>query len=47
MKTTALLILAAVTALLSSCASNSGSSGSAPHDNMPGMSAEEHAKMKR
>jgi len=45
MKTTTLLVLAALTALLASCTTNAGSSG-ATHDNMPGMSSEEHAKMK-
>ena len=46
MKTTALLILATLTTLLASCASGSGSTGTTRDDSMPGMTAEEHAKMK-
>jgi hypothetical protein len=47
MKTTILLLTAAVTALLSSCASGGGSPANTQHDSMPGMTAEEHAKMKQ
>lgn len=47
MKTKLFLILAATTTLYSSCASNGGSSTNTQHDSMPGMTAEEHAKMKQ
>jgi hypothetical protein len=47
MKTTILIIAAAIPTLLANCSSTGDSSAHGQHESMPGMTAEEHAKMKQ